>query len=629
MKPVELLPNGEPILLERYQLIGELASGGMATVYLARLAGVGGFQRFVAIKRLHPHLAKAQDFVEMFLDEARLAASIHHQNVVPILEIGTSSDGYYLVMEYVEGVTLARLMAQATQRQKPVPPAILLRIAIDMLCGLHAAHELTDDNGAPLGLVHRDCSPQNVLVGLDGATRIADFGIARASSRIANTREGEMKGKLAYMAPEQTQGDDIDRRADLFSVGVVLWEVLTGRRLFKASTEAATLRRLLADPIPKPSDINKVVPAAIDRFCMRALERAADARFQTAAEMADALEQVAREGYGDDAVATVRVVAAYMGEVCGADVSQQRDSVRDWLSATPSRVGMPRPSRPGSAPPSVPLHVDSQGGVPSDPRASGPGSFPPSSSERVSAGPSAPGTNRGWLGIARTDRPSWDPAASEPPPSQRAGDDSENDPASASVSSANPSTARSWPVQDAPDEDATQIYESHSNSAVTAAPRLSGIIDEPSTYASAQPPKRRLWPWGIAALFAAAIGAFVALRGDEPVPIDSAAQPQTEVAPAMPPAPVATGGDDDRSAAGSSTASSGPAARVEPPPIAARPSPTFADASGDPLPLDPPPAASSVAPPPPVEPATASAAPPPPPPPPPSDLDADLSNPYR
>ncbi len=223
----------------------------MATVYLARLAGVGGFQRFVAIKRLHPHLASEEEFIEMFLDEARLAAGIHHPHVVPILEVGQNDSGYYLVMEYIEGDTLARIVARALSGGQSVPRSILLRIMLDTLAGLHAAHELTDAHGQSVNLIHRDCSPQNVLVGIDGCSRITDFGVARASSRIATTRADRVKGKLAYMSPEQAQGEgDIDRRSDLFAMGVILWEVLAGRRLFKADTEAKTMRRIVIEPIP-------------------------------------------------------------------------------------------------------------------------------------------------------------------------------------------------------------------------------------------------------------------------------------------------------------------------------------------------------------------------------------------
>jgi serine/threonine-protein kinase len=338
--PVELLERGEPMMLDRYQLIGEIASGGMATVYLARLAGVGGFSRLVAIKRLHPHLAREREFVEMFLDEARLAAGIHHQNVVGIQEIGTSDDGYYLVMDYVEGVTLATLLADLSTARKRVATPIALRIVNDTLCGLQAAHELKDEvTGAPLAVVHRDCTPQNILVGMDGSSRLTDFGIARAASRIGVTRDGSMKGKLAYMAPEQTKGDALDSRADLFSVGVVLWEALSGRRLFRGTTEAETLRRLLVEPIPPLADIAEVHPA-LSQACARALAREPEDRFGSAIEMIEALESAAREwgtaaGEGEP-VAPIRSVGALMRELYEEGANEQREAVRRWVQAAPA-----------------------------------------------------------------------------------------------------------------------------------------------------------------------------------------------------------------------------------------------------------------------------------------------------
>jgi serine/threonine protein kinase len=344
MAKVKLLdPSDTKRRLDRYELIGELATGGMATVYLARLAGVGGFQRFVAIKRLHPHLASEEEFIEMFLDEARLAAGIHHPHVVPIIEVGQSDSGYYLVMEYIEGDTLARIVARALSNGKPVPRAILLRILLDSLAGLHAAHELTDDSGKLVQLVHRDCSPQNILVGVDGSSRITDFGVARASSRLSTTRSHQLKGKLAYMSPEQAQGDlDLDRRSDLFGMGVILWEVLAGRRLFKADTEAGTMRRVMVDPIARLSAVMPTIPAPIDDVCARALERDLERRFQTAAEMADALEGAGRASASanDAGVASPREVAAYVQGVLGQDIAAQRESVRAWLSQSESSMPM-------------------------------------------------------------------------------------------------------------------------------------------------------------------------------------------------------------------------------------------------------------------------------------------------
>ena len=316
--------------VDRYELMGEIASGGMATVYLARLTGMGGFQRFVAMKRLHPHLASEKEFVEMFLDEARIAARIHHPNVVPILEVGASTVGYYLVMEYIEGDTLARLLARAASTGKKLPVSIALRIAIDMLSGLHAAHELHDDQNQPVHLVHRDVSPQNVLVGQDGIARITDFGVARAASRLTATRVGQLKGKIAYMAPEQAAGaEDLDRRADVFSSGIVIWEALAQKRLFKAENEAATLSRVMTEPVPLLFQIAPQVSKEVSGIVMRALDRDVNKRFMTCAAFADALEAAAAL---KDKVATPRELAAYVAEVMGQEIAQQRDNVRTWLA---------------------------------------------------------------------------------------------------------------------------------------------------------------------------------------------------------------------------------------------------------------------------------------------------------
>lgn len=339
-------PNASRERVDRYELIGEIASGGMATVYLARLSGVGGFRRFVAMKRLHPHLANEGDFVQMFLDEARLAAGIHHPNVVPILEVGASPVGYYLVMEYIEGDTLARLLARAAGRGLRLPLAISLRVMIDALQGLHAAHELRDDQGKLVGLVHRDVSPQNILVGIDGVARITDFGVARAETRLSGTRVGQLKGKLAYMAPEQAAGENLDRRADVFSSAIVLWETLAGKRLFKADNEAATLSRVVNHPIPELKSIVHQMSGELSAAVMRGLERVPERRYPTCAAFAEAIEAAAT---GRDGIATSRDLAAYVKEVLGDEVEQQREAVRAWLAQSePSQVNMTQLTPPPS-----------------------------------------------------------------------------------------------------------------------------------------------------------------------------------------------------------------------------------------------------------------------------------------
>ena len=334
-------PGAERQRVDRYELVGELASGGMATVYLARLGGVGGFQRFVAMKRLHPHLQNEKEFVEMFLDEARLSAGIHHPNVVAILEVGASPVGYYLVMEFVEGDTLARLLARAASNGQRIPTPIALRMLLDTLAGLHAAHELKNDQGELVHLVHRDVSPQNVLVGVDGIARITDFGVARATSRLTSTRVGQLKGKLAYMAPEQAKGEGLDRRADVFSAGVLIWETLAGKRLFKADNEAATLQRVMNEPIAPLKRIAPHVSPELSAAIARGLERDPDQRFATAADFADAIEAAAE---GRDGIADSRAVAAFVKETLGQEIEQQREAVRAWLARSePSQAAVLAP----------------------------------------------------------------------------------------------------------------------------------------------------------------------------------------------------------------------------------------------------------------------------------------------
>lgn len=333
------IQTGGRQFVDRYELMGEIASGGMATVYLARLTGVGGFQRLFAIKRLHPHLAGEKEFVEMFLDEARLAAGIHHPHVVPILEVGASPGGYYLVMEYIEGETFARLLAKASSSKVPVPAAVVIRIGLDMLAGLHAAHELRDETGAIAGLVHRDVSPQNVLVGSDGVTRITDFGVARAASRLTATRVGQLKGKIAYMAPEQARGDEsIDRRADVFAAGIVIWEGLAHRRLFKAENEAATLARVMSEPVPELSEAAPSVPPAIAEVVMKALARDLKLRYATCAEFAEALERAAR---GAGVLASSRDMQTYLEQVIGPELQEQRNALRLWVAQAEGDPNVP------------------------------------------------------------------------------------------------------------------------------------------------------------------------------------------------------------------------------------------------------------------------------------------------
>ena len=311
--------------LGRYDIIGELARGGMGIVYLARHAGEAGFQRLFAIKVLHTHLAEDSSFVNMLHDEARIAARLHHPNVVPIVDIGTQDGLSYVVMEYVEGCTLAALLRKHPEGR---PARLIVPVLIDALDGLHAAHTLRDDNGSQLNLVHRDVSPQNMLIGIDGASRITDFGIAKAETRVTATVPGTRKGKLAYMAPEQLLDDGarIDRRADVFSAGAVLWNALTGLSLFRGESDAATLHNILYKPVPAPSTVGLKPPAIFDEVCMRALERDPDKRYDSALEMAEALRQVA---IAHRALGSRGEVAQWVTSTFGPEFEERRKAIRE------------------------------------------------------------------------------------------------------------------------------------------------------------------------------------------------------------------------------------------------------------------------------------------------------------
>lgn len=281
---------GEERELGRYVMYGEIARGGMASVHAGRLLGPSGFARTVAIKRLHPHYARSADVVEMFLEEARLAARVRHPHVASVLDVIQLEDEIFLVMDYVHGESLARLW----RPDRPLDPRLASAILIQALLGLHAAHETRDEHDTPLGIVHRDVSPQNVLVGQDGVVRVVDFGIAKAVARFDGMpSSGLIKGKLTYMAPERLADEPlIDRRVDIFAAGVVLWELLTARRLFQG-TDAQMIEQVLHHQPEPPSRHRPELSPELDALCLCALAADPDERFATAHEMARALEQCA------------------------------------------------------------------------------------------------------------------------------------------------------------------------------------------------------------------------------------------------------------------------------------------------------------------------------------------------
>jgi eukaryotic-like serine/threonine-protein kinase len=322
-----------PWVIGRYALHGQIASGGMATVHLGRLLGPGGFGRTVAIKRLHPQFARDPEFVAMFLDEARLAARVQHPNVVPTIDIVALEGELFLVMEHVHGEALSRLVRSAQRAGLRIPLPIVSAILSGALNGLHAAHETKDERGRTLGIVHRDVSPQNILVGADGVARVLDFGVAKAAGRVQTTQEGQLKGKLAYMAPEQLRLDELDRTADLYAAAVVLWETLTLERLFKGDNQAQIVAKVLAGKVPPPSETAREVGPELDAVAVRGLNRDPAKRFQTGREMASALEHAVRP-------ATPTEVGAWVVSLAAEPLRRRSEQIAEIESASDVTSGV-------------------------------------------------------------------------------------------------------------------------------------------------------------------------------------------------------------------------------------------------------------------------------------------------
>ena len=323
-----------PLFIGRYAVHDEISAGGMATVHLGRLLGPVGFSRTVAIKRLHPQFAKDPDFSSMFIDEARLAARIRHPNVVSTLDVVALEQELLLVMDYVQGESLSRLLRAARTRQEPVPVRIVTTTLAGVLHGLHAAHEAKTERGERLDIVHRDVSPQNILVGVDGSARVLDFGVAKAAVRMQSTREGQIKGKISYMAPEQLRGDSgVDRRVDVYAAGVVLWEALVGRRLFEAENEGRLLTKILLEPVATPRTYVPTIPEELEIVVMRALARNREDRYATAREMAQALESVTHPS-------TASEIGNWVEHLAGKELAKRADRVTDIESRSDVHEGL-------------------------------------------------------------------------------------------------------------------------------------------------------------------------------------------------------------------------------------------------------------------------------------------------
>ncbi|HEY4243765.1 MAG TPA: protein kinase [Kofleriaceae bacterium] len=288
-----LAAAGAPARLGKYEILSALAAGGMARLYVARTTGIGSFERHVVLKLLLPERAHDEMAVGMFLDEARLAAALHHQNVAQVFEVGEELGQHYLAMEYVHGQDLRALLAKAGATGTKVPPDLALTIVVGAAAGLHHAHERRGQDGLPLGIVHRDVSPSNVMVAYDGGVKLLDFGIAKATSRTIETQSGVIKGKFAYMSPEQCRGRPVDARSDGFALGIILYEVTTQHRCFRADSDFDTMHRIVTGDVTRPSKIVPGYPPELEAIVLKSLSVDAAQRYQSVGEFMEAIEQYA------------------------------------------------------------------------------------------------------------------------------------------------------------------------------------------------------------------------------------------------------------------------------------------------------------------------------------------------
>ncbi|ATB50107.1 serine/threonine protein kinase [Corallococcus macrosporus] len=344
----------------RYELLRKLAIGGMGAVYLARQKGPVGFQKLLVVKRLLPHLSEDDEFIDMFLDEGRIAAHLNHPNIAQIYDLGDVDGQYFIAMEYVHGEAVGPLGARAQQRGIMIPLGLKCRIIADAAAGLDAAHNARSPSGRKLALIHRDVSPQNVLVGFNGGVKLIDFGVAKASGKLSQTIVGTIKGKHAYMSPEQARGEPLDSRSDVFGLGTVFYELLTQQRLFKRETELATLKAVVGTKIVPPSEVVPEIPKALDAIVFKALARKRDERFSTAGELQLALEEFLLT---QKLHATTAHLAAFMRGMYAEELEEDRFATEPTVinfdprqaARAPRSTARPPGSSGGSSPAAAPV----------------------------------------------------------------------------------------------------------------------------------------------------------------------------------------------------------------------------------------------------------------------------------
>ena len=379
--------------LGNYELLLRVGRGGMATVWVAReRAHASKDDRLVAVKVMLTELADENEFIKMFLDEVRLVRSIRHPNVVDVYDVGEHEGMMWMAMEWVEGESLHTVIAEAGKR-RAIPAELAVRIIADAAAGLHAAHELRDVDGSPRGVVHRDISPHNILIGTNGSVKLVDFGVAKAVGRISEaTRAGQLKGKFGYMSPEQALGKKVDRRSDIFSLGIVLFELTTSRRLFRGEHDVETLRLVISGAIPKPTQIDAKYPPELERIVLKALERNVSARYQTAAELEHDLHAYLKS---ERLIVPQSGVAGILKRVLGERIEQRRKAVRSSLKALTS-----------GAVPAAQL-------LPNDPV------FTPTGKDRVTVSGVSTVSSTGLSGLSGLSSPGTSPSAIVPSPRDR------------------------------------------------------------------------------------------------------------------------------------------------------------------------------------------------------------------